>query len=98
VLPWPASDIEARLHLNDSQREALGTLARMDALARNTLNFACQPDDNLGPPDRLATADVRLDAMLEAIKWVRPALDDFFATLSDEQKAQFDTIGAKRTS
>ena len=27
-----------------------------------------------------------------------PALDDFFATLSDEQKAQFDTIGAKRTS
>jgi hypothetical protein len=98
VLPWPASDIEAKLHLNDSQREALGTLARMDALARNTLNFACQPDDNLGPPDRLATADVRLDAMLEAIKWVRPALDDFFATLSDEQKAQFDTIGAKRTS
>ena len=40
-------------------------------LARNTLNFACQPDENLGPPDRLATADTRLDAMLEAIKWVR---------------------------
>jgi hypothetical protein len=98
VLPWPASDIEAKLHLNDTQREALGTLARMDALARNTLNFACQPDDNLGPPDRLATAETRLDAMLEAIKWVRPALDDFFATLSDEQKAQFDAIGAKRTS
>jgi len=36
--------------------------------------------------------------MLDAIKWVRPALDDFFATLSDEQKVQFDTIGAKRTS
>jgi hypothetical protein len=36
--------------------------------------------------------------MLDAIKWVRPALDAFFATLSDEQKTQFDTIGAKRTS
>jgi hypothetical protein len=36
--------------------------------------------------------------MLEAIKWLQPALDDFFATLSDEQKAQFDAIGAKRTS
>jgi len=98
VLPWPAADIEAKLHLNDAQREELGALSRMDALARNTLNFDCQPDDNLTPPDRLATADVRLDAMLDAIKWVRPALDDFFATLSDEQKAQFDMIGAKRTS
>jgi len=98
VLPWPAADIEAKLHLNDAQREELGALSRMDALARNTLNFDCQPDDNLTPPDRLAAADVRLDAMLDAIKWVRPALDDFFATLSDEQKAQFDMIGAKRTS
>jgi hypothetical protein len=98
VLPWPASDIEAKLHLNDTQREQLGALSRMNALARNTLNFDCQPDENLSPPDRLATADTRIDAMLEAIKWVRPALDDFFATLSDEQKAQFDTIGAKRTS
>jgi LTXXQ motif family protein len=98
VLPWPTSDIEARLHLNDGQREALAALSRMDALARNTLNFDCQPDENLSLPDRLTTADVRLDAMLAAIKWVRPALDDFFATLSDEQKAQFDTIGAKRTS
>ena len=36
--------------------------------------------------------------MLDAIKQVAPALDDFLATLSDEQKAQFETIGAKRTS
>ena len=98
VLRWPAADIKAKLKLNDAQREELGALSRMDALARNTLNFDCQPDENLTPPDRLATADVRLDAMLDAIKWVRPALDEFFATLSDEQKAQFDTIGAKRTS
>ena len=68
------------------------------ALARNTLNFNCQPDEDLEPPDRLATADTRLDAMLNAIKLLRPVLDDFLATLSDEQKAQFETIGAKRTS
>jgi len=29
---------------------------------------------------------------------VRAALDDFYATLSDEQKAQFEAIGQKRTS
>jgi hypothetical protein len=98
TLQWPAGEIEARLHLSDTQREALDVLRRMSVLAKNTLNFDCQPDENLTPPDRLATADTRLDAMLDAIKQVAPALDDFFATLSDEQKAQFETIGTKRTS
>jgi hypothetical protein len=73
-------------------------LRRMSVFAKNTLNFDCQPDENLTPPDRLATVDTRLDAMLDAIKQVAPALDDFLATLSDEQKAQFETIGTKRTS
>ncbi len=98
TLPWPAGEIEAKLHLSDAQREALNVLSRMNALARNTLNFACQPEDNLTPPDRLATADTRLDAMLDAIKWLQPALDNFLATLSDEQKSQLETMGAKRTS
>jgi LTXXQ motif family protein len=98
TLQWPAGEIEARLHLSDTQREALDALRRMSVFAKNTLNFDCQPDENLTPPDRLATVDTRLDAMLDAIKLVAPALDDFFATLSDEQKAQFETIGTKRTS
>lgn len=98
ALPWPAAEIEAKLHLSEAQREQLGAVSRMTAFAKNTLNFDCQPDDNLTPPDRLATADTRLDAMLDAIKQVAPALDDFLATLSEEQKAHFETIGAKRTS
>lgn len=97
-LPWPAKEIEARLHLNDDQREQLGALQRMSVLASNTLNFDCQPDENLAPPDRLATAETRIDAMLDAIKQVAPALDDFLGSLSDEQKAQFESIGTKRTS
>ena len=68
----------------------------MSELAQNTLNFDCQPEETLAAPDRLATADTRLDAMLDAIKQITPALNDFLATLSDEQKAQFDAIGPKR--
>jgi hypothetical protein len=98
ALPWPAKEIEARLHLNDSQRHELGVLQRMSVLASNTLNFDCQPDENLGPPDRLATAETRIDAMLDAIKQVGPALNDFLGSLSDEQKVQFESIGTKRTS
>jgi len=98
ALQWPVSEIQAKLHLSETQREQLDALQRMNAFARNTLNLACQPDDNLTPSDRLATADTRLDAMLDAIRLIAPALDDFLATLSEEQKAQFETIGAKRTS
>jgi hypothetical protein len=98
ALPWPAKEIEARLQLNDDQRQQLGVLQRASVFASNTVNFDCQPDENLNPPDRLATAETRIDAMLDAIKQVAPALDDFLGSLSDEQKAQFESIGAKRTS
>ena len=98
ALPWPAKEIEARLHLNDDQRQDLGVLQRASVLASNTVNLDCQPDENLGPPDRLATAETRIDAMLDAIRQVAPALDDFLGSLSDEQKARFESIGAKRTS
>jgi hypothetical protein len=98
ALPWPGGDIAAKLHLSEAQRAELDVLQRMSELAENTLNFACQPEEGLTPPDRLATADTRLDAMLDAITQVKPALDDFYSTLSDEQKAQFAALGAKRTS
>jgi LTXXQ motif family protein len=35
--------------------------------------------------------------MLQAFKLVQPALEDFYAMLSDEQKAQFEAIGPKWT-
>lgn len=97
-LQWPVEEITAKLHLGGEQREDLAALQRMNGFARNTLNFDCQPDDNLDPQDRLATADTRLDAMLDAIRLIKPALDEFYGSLSDEQKNQFDIIGAKRTS
>jgi hypothetical protein len=98
ALPWPAKEIEARLHLNDEQRVDLAVLQHMSGLASNTMNLDCQPDENLDPPDRLATAETRIEAMLDAVKQVAPALGDFLNSLNDEQKAQFESIGAKRTS
>jgi LTXXQ motif family protein len=58
----------------------------------------CQPDDVVTPPARLAALAKQLDTMLQAVKLVRPALENFYATLSDEQKAQFEAIGSKRTT
>jgi hypothetical protein len=50
------------------------------------------------PPARMAAVRKRLDTMLDGVKSVRTALEDFYATLNDEQKAQFEAIGPRRTS
>ena len=94
---WPSEEIGAGLQLNEAQRAALDVLRGKSARANDVLKDGCKPVDALTPPDRLAAADTRLDAMLEAIKLVRPALEDFYAKLSDEQKAGFEAIGPRRT-
>ena len=52
----------------------------------------------MAPPARLEAVGKRLDTMLQAIKTVRTALDDFYGKLSDEQKAQFEAIGPGRSA
>ena len=62
------------------------------------LKASCQPDTAVTPPARLAAVSQRLDVMLQAVKTVRTALDDFYGKLTDEQKAQFEAIGPRRTN
>jgi LTXXQ motif family protein len=98
ALRWPADEIEARLHPNDTQRAALKALQGANARAVDILNAGCQPKDATTPPARLDAMEGRLDAMQQAVNLVSAALEGFYATLSDEQKAQFEAIGQKRTA
>jgi hypothetical protein len=95
---WPGSEIEAKLHLNVPQRAALEVVQDAAAQAADMLKVTCPPADVVTPPARLIALAKQLDTMLQAIKLVRPALEHFYATLSDEQKAQFEAIGPKRTT
>jgi hypothetical protein len=98
ALAWPDSEIEARLHPNETQRAALQVLQDTSAEAAETLKATCQPGDLMTPPARFAALGKRLDTMLQAVKQVRAALEDFYATLNDEQKAQFEAIGPRRSA
>jgi hypothetical protein len=98
ALVWPADEIETRVRPNDTQRAALKTLQDAAAHVADGLRTPCQPTDVLTPIARLDAIAVRLDTMLQAVKSVRTALEDFYTTLSDEQKAQFEAIGPRRTS
>jgi hypothetical protein len=95
---WPTEELDARLQPTDAQRASLGTLQSASARAADMLRASCQAENALTPPARLATVRKRLDTMLEAIKAVRTALDDLYGKLSDEQKAQFETIGPLRAA
>ena len=98
VTDWPTAEIDAKLHPTDAQRVSLTALQDASAKAAELLKSACQTDDALTPPARLAAVGKRLDVMLQAVKTVRAALDDFYGRLSDEQKAQFEAIGPARSA
>ena len=98
ALQWPAEEIEARLHPTEAQRTGLTALQNASAKAADVLATSCRIDEAATPPARLAAAGKRLEIMLEQVKLVRTALDDFYVMLNDEQKAQFEAIGPRRTS
>ncbi len=95
-LQWPTSQIEKTVHPTDTQRASLTVLQDATAKAGTLLASSCQPSNDLTPPARLAAAGKRLNDLLQAVTTVRVALDDFYGSLSDEQKAQFEAIGPQK--
>jgi hypothetical protein len=93
---WPGALIERSVRPTDAQRANLTALQDAAAKAGDILKSSCPPADARTPPARLAAVGTRLDAMLQAIVTVRPALDNFYNSLTDEQKAAFDAIGPGR--
>ena len=66
------------------------------ANAADQLSKSCPSSLPATPPARLSAISMRLNTMLQSVSTVRAALDDFYNSLSDEQKAVFDAIGPNR--
>ncbi|MGY4235278.1 exonuclease VII large subunit [Bradyrhizobium sp. USDA 4449] len=88
----PIQRIEAVLHPAGKQKDALDRLSEATAKGVEALQAACPNDRPLTPVGRLEAMQHRLEAMLTAANLVEPALDEFYATLSSEQKARFNTL------
>jgi hypothetical protein len=89
----PIERIETVIRPAGTQKEALDRLREVTEKAVQELQAACPDDVPLTPVGRLEAMEKRLEAMLQAAKLVQPALDEFYATLSSEQKARFNTLG-----
>jgi LTXXQ motif family protein len=88
----PIDRIEAVIHPAGKQKEALDRLSQATKSAVERLQAACPDDVPLTPLGRLEAMEKRLEAMLQAAALVQPALDEFYAALSNEQKARFNTL------
>jgi LTXXQ motif family protein len=98
ITSLPINQIQQLLHPNDAQQVALQDLRDATAKAAAILNQNCPQDDAITPPARLAAMEMRLNAMLQALDTVQPALAKFYNSLNDEQKARFDRMPPPRTA
>jgi hypothetical protein len=89
---WPTAEIDQAVSPNETQRARLDDLRAAGTKADDMLKAACRPDSATTPPARLEAAGMRLDTMLQAVKTVRSALNDFYTTLNDEQRARFEAL------
>jgi len=89
---WPIERISAVVEPTDAQRPVLEELRAASAKAVDMLKSGCPKDLPSVPTGRLAAMESRLQVMLAAVQTVRPALERFYQSLSDEQKARFNAI------
>src|SRR6266516_4145851 len=90
----PIERIARVVQPTEAQRPALDELRAASAKAIDILKAGCPNDLPSIPTGRLAAMESRLQVMLAAVQTVRPALERFYQSLSDEQKARFNAVAA----
>jgi hypothetical protein len=93
AMAWPNDQIDRAVQPNDAQREKLQALQAAATNAANIIKAACPNEVPETPPERLDAIGKHLRAMLQAVDTIRVPLHDFYDSLSDDQKARFNTIG-----
>ena len=95
---WPGERIEKAVRPDAQQQAKLDTLKTAMANVADALAKTCPSGMPATPTARLSAISMRLDTMLTSVRNVRGALADFYGSLSDEQKAQFNLIGRQQTA
>ena len=89
----PVQRIEQVVQPTAQQQSGLNDLKKAAQKAGDQLQSSCPTAVPKSPVARVDTIETRLTAMADGIKSVRPDLQNFYASLSDEQKAKFNTMG-----
>lgn len=92
---WRAARIERLVRPTDAQKTSFEDLKKASEKAAETMAAACPASTPATPDARLEFMEKRTEAMLAAIKTVRPAFDTFYGTLTVEQKARLGGTGPR---
>ena len=88
---WPAKPIEEAVRPTDQQRATLAALASTTSQLSALLQPSCPTAMLVTPTGRLEAVVNRLDSMIYAVTLERAALNNFYVSLNDDQKARFDS-------
>jgi hypothetical protein len=90
---WQFDHLGRYIKLDDNQKALLATVKDTVGKAAVTTHAACPTDLPLTWSGQLETMQGRLEALLAAVQAVRPVVDAFVGSLSDEQKPRLNSIG-----
>ncbi len=93
ITAWPIASIDKAVQPTSEQRALLDELKSAGAKAADAFKESCGDSYAMTPPGRLRAMTSRINAMLEAVRIVRPALEKFYGALNDEQQARFNALG-----
>jgi len=93
---FPIERITQQIQPDQDQQRLLDDLKAGTAKAVDILRAACPTELPSTPTGRLAAMRQRVEAMLQAVQVVRPALEKFYGSLSDEQKERFNALAMDR--
>lgn len=88
---WRIDRLEKILKPTDVQRPKFDELKVASNKASEALRAACPAEMPSTAVGRMEFMEKRMEAMLQSIKIMRPAVEALYATLSDEQKSRLDS-------
>jgi hypothetical protein len=84
----PFDGISRTVRPSENQQNALETIRSTISAATDKLAATCPKDIPAMPSERLDALTHAIDALLESRTTMHPALDNFYASLDEEQKAR----------
>ena len=93
LIDLPIEQIQAVVGPTGAQATALDRLREASGRAVGILQSACPEVTAQTPVGRLDAMHNRLSAMVDAANALQPALNGFYGSLTNEQKAAFNTLG-----
>ena len=92
-MAWPTDQIDQAVQPNDAQRAKLDALQSAAAKRADTIKAACPTEVPATPPAASPRTASICKPCCRRCDTIRPALHDFYNSLSDDQKARFNTMG-----